>query len=671
MSYKLRDGTVIIDEAGNLHVKQGASLYVAGEVFANNETGTAFVANNNNQQLSVQLGVFSDNNPLTVGQTAGYFAGGDIHAGNALISALDNLGIGPDYAQPTGEIGATNSYNPNWGDPTAHSAPLKYYGSTPVPEGDRLTNTLISQANISRFPFSIDSADGVVKYTELKLTDLNGSAQGYPINAINNGAFQGSKTFATGHSSGTHGYIAGGYSQWGQSPTSIGNSGPTATINRHLQDFVERFPYASFTPSTDVVTQMHVGTYGAVGFSSRHQNAGLILFDANPSITAAMPNPVIDAYTTNPSAPPNHFPLSQNAYRSQPSISYVTIQKFSFSNPSTAGAVGGLNYNVFNYQFGWTADDVCFAAGDFPQGSPSPSTQQQTFSYNSVSGTHRIIQGIFPNSSEVVPFTSRNAGASVQSPTYGYGIGQAQVPSGGSSAGALNQPAEYFKFPFANMVGITNFQYIQDTTLFPGNQGASHGPERSPYDVLKTQYPFSFPGNFGHPDTDTLEAVVGPGVPHIVSTRIGTDNSSQPHNNLLNFQVASKATSFGFGGATGYSSETHGYVASSFTFFRDHAPIPAPATTHPADNPISVGLSPRPSPAAQYVGDFRRRAHVNSTLSKFPFAIDSAVSVVYHENNLISSGGDTPFISTPGESTFVDEGMILNRGGMGTQGIVS
>ena len=39
MGYKLRSGQTIVDEDGNLNVIHGATLHIAGDLYANNQTG--------------------------------------------------------------------------------------------------------------------------------------------------------------------------------------------------------------------------------------------------------------------------------------------------------------------------------------------------------------------------------------------------------------------------------------------------------------------------------------------------------------------------------------------------------------------------------------------------------------------------------------------------------
>jgi len=208
MGYKLSSGTEIIDDEGNLVITQGARLYVAGTVYANNTLGI------NNQDVAnvfsgafPQFSVLKSTTPFHIGYEYGYLAGGDKSTTSPAYHA----------------------------DSVPYTAGNLFYDRAIYEPDEQIIGVDLS--NISRWPFAISSSSHVVDHSELSYTGPSTPNAGYSNNQV----------LGAGLSDGTYGYYAGGisYDLAPPAPTPIGSR--TISLSH-----ISRFAFATPSPSSDI-----------------------------------------------------------------------------------------------------------------------------------------------------------------------------------------------------------------------------------------------------------------------------------------------------------------------------------------------------------------------------------------------------------------------------------
>lgn len=228
MGYKLKSGTEIIDDEGNLVITQGARLYAAGTVYANNTLGI------NNQDVAnvfsgafPQFSVLKSTTPFHIGYDYGYYVGGD-------------------------KSTTSPAYN-------VDSTPVTTFNPRDIYEPDAQIIG-VDLSNISRWPFAISSAPAVVDHSELSYTGPSSPNAGYSNNQV----------LGAGLSDGTYGYYAGGFSYDLAPPSPTPTGSRTFTLSH-----ISRFAFATPSPSSDI-GDLAANTFLATGHSGKN-GAGYVI----------------------------------------------------------------------------------------------------------------------------------------------------------------------------------------------------------------------------------------------------------------------------------------------------------------------------------------------------------------------------------------------------------
>lgn len=413
MGYKLKSGQTIVDDDGNLNVIHGATLYVAGDLYTNNQSGFSLLDSANGAQTGSQL--FIDSNPLHVGKTFGYFAGGDVIGHSRLVvgaselidssTYYDFLDVFLDPSQPAASE-----------EPTRIDIMSKTHG-------------------ISKFPFAISNATQIVDHAELPSMGGNDNQ-----NALLGAAL----------SDGSSGYYTGGMNVYLTGP----NPAPTGSTHTTL-DQISKYPFGAAGGTSTDAGELSVATFQCTGHNSKN-GSGYVAFTRNGPLT-----------------PPgtNEFHMQKFSFGSSATSSYVGFFDLTAdpsippappmpaSPPSNPDAVARLHgfagFTDSNSAYiaggkpgdGYAADGTIFMNGihRFNFASESFSLVVGTIDYENVEtpagfgSSTTAHSGLFPE-------TYRRAGISISSISDGYWIGSGNATFNSQFHTSIR------KFPFANMV---------------------------------------------------------------------------------------------------------------------------------------------------------------------------------------------------------------------------
>jgi len=484
MGYKLRSGQTIVDDDGNLNVIHGATLHIAGDLYANNQTGLDLSSNTQVSYRTVGQ-IFQSTNPLHVGSNYGYYAGGDTIGHSRYNFGSDDTTF------------ALNQYHdflePRFVDPTAPS---------PSPGNrDVFDTTMAANHNVSKFPFAITNASMVTEHAELA---------GYT------GARNNNQLLGTALSDGHHGYYAGGINVYTTGP----NPSPTGTSYVTLQE-VSKYPFAVGGGGGTDAGELAVRTFQATGHNSKSGH-GYVIFTRHNDAGAAPDFPSSNDY---------HIQKMNFASGTPGSVTYT---------PTNLGYVGHWDISLdplipsgitpngasppgtgLHGHAGWTDNDNAYIGGGAPSIEDGFDNAIKRFNFNSQTFAYNVgsleYDGPEPGYSPLFPQPYRKAGASISSISDGYWIGSG------------NEDFNYFqhtairRFPFANMARREESVEGYQDSLFPltkhytyystGQQGLEFiGAENfpsvqpgenapSPFSYLFGRAPF-FLAATGHASTD-------------------------------------------------------------------------------------------------------------------------------------------------------------------------
>lgn len=428
MGYKIKSGTEIIDDEGNLVITQGARLYVSDTVYANNVLGinNQDVANVFNSAGYPQFSVLRRTTPFHIGYDYGYFAGGDKTTVSAPIQQVDVPG--PNYIN--------------------NQPRLEFEG---VDEQVNAMDT--NYSNVSKFPFAISSSPAVVEHSEL--------TQPVPAGPIPSGnEISQNQVLGASLSDGVAGYVAGGFTyKYTPSPT-------LSTISHIELATINKFSFAVPAPAT-WIGDLASNSFLTTGHSSKNghgyviggqvtdeiQKFSFATFEMSSFGPGLQPGSGAAIYPGNPASTPPYTPgiaMPTDVYEHV--ASPITAQP---GTPNFPGPVVPVPQRSRHYHVGWTNGEEAIIAGHFPLGSPSPSAYSHMHIFNMTSETYsaggvNLVMATGPDikgpDGGTFPYLDMYGGASVASLTDGYWIGTGDA---GPSAANINDN-NIRRFPFAN-----------------------------------------------------------------------------------------------------------------------------------------------------------------------------------------------------------------------------
>lgn len=359
MGYKLKSGTEIIDDEGNLVITQGARLYVAGTVYANNTLGI------NNQDVAnvfsgafPQFSVLKSTTPFHIGYEYGYLAGGD------------KVSSSPSYH-------ADNSSSPSL---------LLRDRSAVEPDAQ----ILVDLSNISRWPFAISSSTHVVDHSELSYTGPSTPNAGYSNNQV----------LGAGLSDGTYGYYAGGISY------DLAPPAPTPTGSRTISlSHISRFAFATPSPSSDI-GDLAANAHMTTGHSSKHGTGYVIGPQLHAPSTAAVAKFTFASSTTSS--------VLSNPFLGSPYYTTAHFYHIGWTNQEEAIIAGHYPLGTEPLFTEYGNMDVFKMASEtmVKEGGISLYMTGGPISYRPSTPT-----------GDSFPYTEQYGGASVSSTTHGYWVG--------------------------------------------------------------------------------------------------------------------------------------------------------------------------------------------------------------------------------------------------------
>jgi hypothetical protein len=443
MGYKIKSGTEIIDDEGNLVITQGARLYVSDTIYANNVLGinNQDVANVFNSAGYPQFSVLRRTTPFHIGYDYGYFAGGDKTTVSAPIQQVDMPG--PDYIN--------------------NQPRLEFQGI------DEQVNAMdTNYSNVSKFPFAISSSPAVVEHSELTQPVPAGPAPSG--NEISQNQVLGASL-----SDGIAGYVAGGFTyKYTALPA------PASTISHIELATINKFSFAVPAPAT-WIGDLASNSFLTTGHSSKNghgyviggqvtdeiQKFSFATFEMSSFAPALQPAPGTGIYQASPGSTPPYTPgsaLPQDVYEH-------------VASPIPGPVVPAPNRSR-HYHVGWTNGEEAIIAGHFPLGSPAPSAYSHMHIFNMASETYstggvNLAMATGPDikgpDGGTFPYLDMYGGVSVASLTDGYWIGTGDA---GPAAANVNDN-NIRRFPFANhtesVTGAGDMSY--GSTLFDHGEG--------------------------------------------------------------------------------------------------------------------------------------------------------------------------------------------------------
>ena len=457
MGYKLKDGSIVVDEDGNLNVLQGASLYVAGEMYANSLFHTPTVdqtywltnfsgepddkANNFFDGSIGFKNIFADAQvPLHNGSEYGYLAGGDVLGNHLYVLPAIQPSTSPLLGTLIHPVSG-GGYDRIFQNTTPPFSP--YINITPFsfrsPAPHNFIIPTVGHNTISRFPFAITSAPGVEAVGELAHTRTDPTG---PRGSTN------SQVHGSALSSGVDGYYVGGYSVY-ESTTLSSNTEPGFQHHAEIIGTVSRYPFSSNVPATDAGELFQDG-YALTGHSSKGNNAGYVVSMRRSSGENVQKFAFASSGTTT--------------------VNFIPID----GTPTGAVGAGPSGNNPKQWQLGWTTVDRAYMLGNYPQPTPAPFPNKRASGFSFASETD--LGELMNIGDDYFPYGGGkfHGGIAIQSFSHGYMIGDNNWPGSSTSYNDMDG----YKFPFANLTKLAI-----DVTVNPTNPSDY---AESPYGIQGT-----------------------------------------------------------------------------------------------------------------------------------------------------------------------------------------